>query len=62
MTKPQLLEKKLNSIKGFPCYWVYREGKRYIVQSRETGETIKSLYSYEEIENWVKEVKLNHER
>ena len=62
MTKPQLLEKELNNIKGFPCCWVYREGKRYIVQSRESGETIKSFYSYEEIENWVKEVKLNHER
>ena len=62
MTKPQLLEKELNNIKGFPCCWVYREGKRYIVQSRETGETIKSVYSYAEIETWLKEVKLNYER
>lgn len=62
MTKPQFIEQQLNSIKNFPSCWVYREGKRYIVQSRETGETIKSVYSYAEIETWLKEVKLNYER
>lgn len=48
-------EDRLNSLKNYPCCWVYWKNRNYIIQSRETGNILKIFRSKEEIDNYILE-------
>lgn len=55
--KYEIFEETLNNITGYPSCWVYNEGSRYIIQSKESGHYIATFKNSAEFEKYIDNLK-----